>query len=71
MRIYFVTKRDINGNTYVMGVDTNRKVYSNELSMFDVDDKIVTNKKTMNEVASKCDEDNYTKVGIEEWRRCI
>lgn len=63
MKLEFVTKRDVNGNRYYLGIDTEAKVFSNQGGhLYDREDVVEVTQKDRRRIIDKLEESGYTKT---------
>ena len=59
----FKTKRDTNGNTYYISIDTEKRVYSYDYNRFSTPDGCITiTKRDRRDLAEKCEKNNFTRL---------
>lgn len=62
MIIRYKTKRDVNGNTYYLTVDTEKKTFSKDYNLWGKDGDITITKKDRRNIAAQLEEEGYKEV---------
>jgi len=62
MIIRYKTKRDVNGNTYYLTVDTDKKTYSKDYNLWGKDGDITITKKDRRNIAAQLEEEGYKEI---------
>jgi len=62
MKQYFKTKTDINGNTYALEIDHDKKTYKTDYNIFNYTGYIKISKRDRQEMIKELDAYGYTRI---------